>query len=152
MTFDGLKFHRASVRYVRMRRTYRFQRRRLTPREGPFERISARSFVLAEYIYNSQLYYLCNSLRIFYHIMRCDTNELTRQDQDCSIREETTADEKGCWFVYTWRHLTRHSVHTCTSQPLAFLYICTLALVNFLCKRFSSDSRIPFWRAFSITG
>lgn len=55
---------------------------------------------------------------------------------------EEDGSRRGGLPVYTWRHLTRHSVHTrfhCLSRSLAFLYIHMYRHSWILCKHFWSD-------------
>lgn len=112
------------------RREYRFQRWRPDAERFSFEeapRISS----------NSELLAYCDSLRRAYAALCAAIDTMVR---NCSMRGGRLKTRRLP--VYTWRHLTRHSVHTrfhCPSRSLAFLYIRMYRHSWILCKHFWSD-------------
>lgn len=84
-----LKFHHASVRYVRMRRTYRFQRWRSTPKRSFWENLRQKfhiSRITQSYIIYAIVY---NALTHFLRIILCAATRTNWHD-----RIRTAASEK----------------------------------------------------------
>jgi len=151
VAFDGLKFHRASVRYGRMRRTYRFQRWRSMPRRS-FRKNLRQKFDISRitqiYLYIYAIVY--DALTHFLRIILWATIDTAGSGLQ-HPRRDNCRRERSLVCIYVTASDSAFSAHIYLATPL-FFYTCILALVNFLCKRFLSDSHVSFWRAFSIAG